>query len=258
MSLEGRFPRRAREHAYRTGEKLDELVAHDRAALRDNFRNVVVEAPEERPACELHGWIPARRIAGQPLPNATLCPECERDRQEAQTRANSTRSVEVMPAPYREPTAREADAWRSYLSEHEQELILRGQVALVDPELEKAAILHMDVRAKAEIADAKLTPEEKFEKRRRSYARYWRKRLMPRREDLVFEIENERGELIASDEEDSWDRNADTRSWLERTLQELRAWKSFRSQPPPKPDEPEPGVLTVEAVGLDETDVSAN
>src|SRR2546428_653724 len=105
------------------------------SALRASFTNVPVETPDERPSCELHSWTPERRIVGQPLPNATLCPECERERQEAKARASRPQYVEVMPAPYRDATVREAGAWQNYLTEHEEELILSGKVWLVDPEL---------------------------------------------------------------------------------------------------------------------------
>jgi hypothetical protein len=190
---------------------------------------VVVDDSGERPSCQLHGWSPPRWIEGQPRPfNATLCPECERERQEAAARRPMT--VEVMPGPFRSPTPHEEDAWDRYKREHYDDLIRNGQVHLVDIELRDEACAAIDEARKIELADLKLTPEERFAKRRRRAVKYWNRRFSPRRDQVLITVEDEAGNALPGyeDPEDNWDRNADSRTWLARKMDEIRARRAWR------------------------------
>jgi hypothetical protein len=221
--------------------------------LRQTYPGVVVDgSDDERPIlCHLHGWRgPESRSDGvviQAWGAASLCPGCEVDRNEAEARRLAPPRTDVIPAQgFRNPTPAQSAAWDEWVRNHKDEL-LRSRPYLVEPELEKAAIARMDETHLAAKRSDRLTVEQKAKRRHRSYVKYWGKRiargtdpslagLPPRNRDeneVVIEIEGEDGQSAIYDPHDDWNRNADSRSFLRKWLDDERRsrWMPRRATP---------------------------
>jgi hypothetical protein len=225
--------------------------------LRQTYSTVAIdESEDERPIlCNLHGWRgPESRSDGvvvQAWGAAGLCPGCEADRNEAEARRLAPPPTDVLPAQGRNPTPVESSAWDNWKTEHRDEL-LRSRPHLVEPQLERDAVARMTETHRAAKAEARLTVEEKMQRRARSHQKYWGKRvaagldpsllgLSPRdfSDEVVITFEDEKGRPIELpepqrryDPEDDWPRDV-PRSFLSKWFEEQRrsSWLPRRSTP---------------------------
>src|SRR5437867_2362240 len=154
------------------------------AYIRQTYPSVVVdESEDERPVlCHLHGWRgPESRSDGvvlQAWGAAGLCPGCEADRQQAEARRLTPPRTDVIPAQgHRNPTPAESAALEKWYADHAEELIRRGRPEHVNPELAKAAVARMDLTHGAAKREARLTVEEKMQRRHRSYVKHWSREI---------------------------------------------------------------------------------
>jgi hypothetical protein len=220
-------------------------------SIRDSYDGtVVVEEPAEGLiVCQKHGYSPSNPREHLVVNAwAAPCPECDREATEADAARTAPRPTVVLPHPaenFRTPSIREVEAWERWKLDHREEL-LRTRPHLVEPQLESDAVAKMSEKHLAAKAEARLTVDEKAALRHASYVRYWAGRIASGRDpslsgfyprsrvedEVVITIEDEDGNVVVYDPYDDWDRNADSRSFLRRWLDdERRGWLPRRATP---------------------------
>jgi hypothetical protein len=259
MPLDSHGRSRPRTKGERAQEEIESAYLRQRdviakKAIKDSYDGTVtVEEPSDRlVVCRKHGYSPPSLREGlvvEAWAAASQCPECERERQDADARRLAPRPTVVLPHPaenFKRPTALMEEAYDKWISDNKEEL-LRTRPHLVNRELERAATDRMDETHLAAKRSDRLTVEEKAERRHRSYVKHWAKRiargtdpsltgLPPRSRDeneVVIEIEGEDGHSVVYDPYDNWDRNADSRSFLTKWLDDERRsrWMPRRATP---------------------------